>query len=285
MLKKFKKNYNLKKNNTYQINSKCKYFIVIDNITSLKETILFLNKNKIKYFIIGNGSNIILPSFYDGAVIKLNLNQIKYNNNNIVEVESSYMLNKLAYETALKGLKGLEWASGIPGTIGGSTINNAGCYGSEMFDNIIKIEVLKDNKIITLNKKDISYFYRHTSLKNDNIIILKVYFKLVKDNKAQLLSLINERMKKRIIAQPLEYPSAGSVFRNPEGDSAGRLIDEAGLKGKMIGGAKISERHANFIINHNDASSEDIINLINLIIDTIYSKYKINLILEQEIIN
>ncbi|MDD4407074.1 MAG: UDP-N-acetylmuramate dehydrogenase [Bacilli bacterium] len=285
-MKKFgslKENYNLKDYNTYKIDSICKYFIVVNDIVKLRKLIKYLKDNKIKYFIIGNGSNVILPPYYDGIVIKLNFKKVKYYDN-IVEVESSYMLNKLSYETALKGLKGLEWASGIPGTIGGSTINNSGCYGSELFDNIIKVDILNDNQIITLNKKDINYSYRYTSLKDNNIIIIKVYFELEKNNKEELLSLIKERNEKRINTQPLKYPSAGSVFQNPTGDYAGRLIEEAGLKGKIIGGAKISDKHANFIINYNKASSEDIIKLINLIKNIIYKKYNIKLILEQEII-
>ncbi|MDD2409511.1 MAG: FAD-binding protein, partial [Bacilli bacterium] len=189
-MKKFgslKENYNLKDYNTYKIDSICKYFIVVNDIVKLRKLIKYLKDNKIKYFIIGNGSNVILPPYYDGIVIKLNFKKVKYYDN-IVEVESSYMLNKLSYETALKGLKGLEWASGIPGTIGGSTINNSGCYGSELFDNIIKVDILNDNQIITLNKKDINYSYRYTSLKDNNIIIIKVYFELEKNNKEELLS-------------------------------------------------------------------------------------------------
>ncbi|MFA7120515.1 MAG: UDP-N-acetylmuramate dehydrogenase [Bacilli bacterium] len=286
MIKKFgslKENYNLKDYNTYKIDSICKYFIVVNDVEKLRKLIKYLKDNKIKYFVIGNGSNVILPPYYAGIVIKLDFKKVIYHET-IVEVESSYMLNKLAYETALIGLKGLEWASGIPGTIGGSTINNAGCYGSEIFDNIIKVDILSDSQFITLNKKDINYSYRYTSLKDNNIIIIKVYFELEKNNKEELLSLIKERNEKRINTQPLKYPSAGSVFQNPTGDYAGRLIEEAGLKGKIIGGAKISDKHANFIINYNKASSEDIIKLINLIKDTIYIKYNIKLILEQEIV-
>lgn len=286
MIKKFgslKENYNLKDYNTYKIDSICKYFIVVNDVEKLRKLIKYLKDNKIKYFVIGNGSNVILPPYYAGIVIKLDFKKVIYHET-IVEVESSYMLNKLAHETALKDLKGLEWASGIPGTIGGSTVNNAGCYGSEIFDSIIKVDILEDNKFKTLNKNDIKYSYRHTSLKNNNIIVLKVYFELKKTSKEDILSLIKERTEKRLNTQPLNYPSAGSVFQNPTGDYAGRLIEEAGLKGKIIGGAKISDKHANFIINYNNATSDDIIKLINLIKDTIYKKNKIKLKLEQEII-
>ena len=275
-----KKEFNLKNHNTYKIESICKYFIIVNNINNLKELIKYLQEKNIKYFIIGNGSNIILPMYYDGVVIKLDLNEINYNKD-ILEVGASLMLNKIALDSVSKGYKGLEWASGIPGTVGGSTVNNSGSFGSEIFDYIIKLDVLKDNKIITLNKEDINYSYRCTNLKK--YIILKVYFKLEKGNKEKLLSLIQERTEKRKASQP-NKPSAGSVFRNPEGDYAGRLIEESGLKGREIGGAKISNKHANFIVNNKNATSNDIITLINLIKVTIKEKYNIDLILEQEII-
>lgn len=275
-----KKEFNLKNHNTYKIESICKYFIIVNNINNLKELIKYLQEKNIKYFIIGNGSNIILPMYYDGVVIKLDLNEITYNKD-ILEVGASLMLNKIALDSVSKGYKGLEWASGIPGTVGGSTVNNSGSFGSEIFDYIIKLDVLKDNKIITLNKEDINYSYRCTNLKE--YIILKVYFKLEKGNREELLSLIKERTEKRKASQP-NKPSAGSVFRNPEGDYAGRLIEESGLKGREIGGAKISNKHANFIVNNKNATSNDIITLINLIKVTIKEKYNIDLILEQEII-
>lgn len=274
------KDANLKNYNTYKLDVKCKYLIEVDDYNSLKELINHLKEKEIKYFIIGNGSNLILPLYYDGVVIKLNLNDISIKDN-IVEVGSSYMMGKLAFDSVKHSLKGLEWASSLPATVGGAVINNAGCFGGETFDSLVKIDCLYNGEIITLNKKDIDYGYRYTNLKD--YIILKAYFKLEKGNKEELIKTIKEINDKRKKSQAIIYPSAGSVFKNPEGDYAGRLIQECGLKEKKIGGAMVSSEHANFIINYNNASTDDIINLINLIKEEVLKKFNIELVLEQEI--
>lgn len=274
------KDANLKNYNTYKLDVKCKYLIEVDDYNSLKELINHLKEKEIKYFIIGNGSNLILPLYYDGVVIKLKLSDISIKDN-IVEVGSSYMMGKLAFDSVKHSLKGLEWASSLPATVGGAVINNAGCFGGETFDSLVKIDCLYNGEIITLNKKDIDYGYRYTNLKD--YIILKAYFKLEKGNKEELIKTIKEINDKRKKSQAIIYPSAGSVFKNPEGDYAGRLIQECGLKEKKIGGAMVSSEHANFIINYNNASTDDIINLINLIKEEVLKKFNIDLVLEQEI--
>lgn len=277
-------NASLKNYNTHKIEAKCKYFIIINNQNKLRDLIKYLNQNNIKYFILGNGSNIILPDYYDGVVIKLELNDLIIEDN-IITVGASHMLNKLASITVNKSLAGLEWAAGVPGTVGGGIIGNASCYDGSLMPLIIKLDVLDKGIFKTITTSDFKYSYRYTSLKEDKIIILKAYFKLEKGNKEELLEIIKDRTKKRIMSQPLEYPSAGSVFKNPEGNSAGKLIEDAGLKGYKIGGAEISDKHANFIINKDSATSDDIKNLIKYIQNKVLEKYGINLILEQEIIN
>ena len=277
-------NYDLYNNNTYKLHSICDYFIIVDDVIKLTNLVLYLNQNNIKFMVIGNGSNIILPNKYNGVVIKLELNEIEYLNNKIT-VGSSYMLNKLAIESVNKDLKGLEWACGIPGTIGASIVSNAGAYQDEICNYIDEIEVLENNKIKLIKKNDIFFEYRFSSLKKRNLIVLKATFILKKGNKEESLSIINDRTKRRLASQPLEYPSAGSVFRNPKDNFAGKLIEDLGLKGKKIGGAEISEKHANFIINKNNATSEDIRNLIKLVHKEVYDKYNIDLVLEQEIID
>ena len=195
------------------------------------------------------------------------------------------MINKLALEISKLGYKGLEWASGIPGTIGGCIYNNAGCYGSEISDNLISVTILNDNRVYDLTKDELHFSYRNSLLKGSNkFIILKAKFQLEKGDSKELLELIKERTIKRKESQPLEYPSCGSVFRNPEGNIAGKLIDESNLKGKTVGGATISEKHANFIINKDNATPKDIISLIDIVKKTIKKNYNIDLVLEQEII-
>ena len=196
------------------------------------------------------------------------------------------MVNKLALMTVNYGFKGLEWASGIPGTIGATIVNNATAYKGDIMSLIVKLDILDNGEFKTITTKDFDYAYRYTSLRKNKVIIIKAYLVLELGNKDELLNTVNVAAKKRKGSQPLEFPSAGSVFRNPENsDPAGKLIEDAGLKGFSIGGAEISVKHANFIINKNNATSDDVKNLISEVQKQILNKYKIDLILEQEIIN
>ncbi len=210
-----------------------------------------------------------------------NFNKIKIDND-ICEADAGVSLPLLSNELLKLEYTNFAWASSIPGNIGGSVKGNAGCFGSEIFDDLISVNVLKDDNIITLNKDDIKYKYRETNL--NDYVILSAKFNLTKDD----LEETNFNLKKwkifRNENQPYDQKSGGSTFRNPEGYSAGKLIDDLGLKGYSIGGAKVSEKHANFIINYNNASSSDIINLINYIKEKVKEKYDIELILENKII-
>lgn len=277
-------NVSLKKMNTYKIESEAKYLIMVSSVQGLIAILKELKKEKIKYFIIGAGSNLILDDYFDGAIIKLELDSIT-NNDTYVTVEAGAMMGSLTKYTVDKSLTGLEWAINIPGTVGGSIGNNAGAYNSEIFDNLVSIKVLnKDLEIKEINKDDIKYEYRHTNIKDLGYIVLEANFKLEIGNKEDSLKLIKDRCERRIASQPLDMPSAGSVFRNPIGDHAGRLIEEAGLKGKKIGGAEISEKHANFIVNTGNATSNDIKSLIKLVHSEIKDKYDVDLKVEQEIL-
>lgn len=283
-------NVSLKKYNTYRIGGLVKYLIIPNDIKSLQSLINFLNNNSIKYMILGNGSNVIFSDkLYDGVIIKLSkLNSITIEQNNI-KAEAGVMLPKLVQTMIENNLTGLEWAAGIPGTVGGSIVGNAGAYKSEISEFLINIEVMdKQGNIQVLKKEKIEFKYRHSSLKDElkDLIILSATFGLIVGNKEESLKVIEERRIRRIESQPLEYPSAGSVFRNPENDYAGRIIEsDVNLKGKTIGGAKVSEKHANFIINFNNASSQDVKDLIDLIHSTVLEHNGIDLIVEQEFIN
>ena len=277
-------NYDLYDNNTYKVHSICDAFIIIDDVIKLTNLIALLDKKNLKYFIIGNGSNIILPSNIKAIVIKLAFNNIEYDNNKVI-VGASCLLNKLAFDTVGHNLTGLEWASGIPGSVGASIVGNAGAYLDEISNYLDEIEVLENNKIKIIKRSDIFFEYRSSSLKKRNLIIIKATFCLKKGNKEESLKIIKDRAIRRMDSQPLEYPSAGSVFRNPEGNYAGKLIEDLNLKGKNINGAEVSTKHANFIINKGNATGEDIIKLINLVHNEVLKKYNIDLVLEQEIIN
>ena len=280
----------VKNYNTYRIGGTVKYFIHPNSVNDLIEIIKLLKDNNIKFFIIGNGSNVVLnDEYYDGAVIKLDkLNGIQIHKDmNMVYAEAGVMLPVLVNETVNEELTGLEFAGGIPGTVGGSIYGNAGAYNACILDYVSSVTVLtEDYDIKVMQHEDIKYSYRTSSFKEEKkYIILAAKFYLKDGDKENSIEMLEKRKQKRIESQPLEYPSAGSVFRNPEGDFAGRLIEACGLKGYKIGGAEVSEKHANFIINKDNATSKDIHDLIKYVHDTVLDKTKVDLIIEQEFIN
>lgn len=283
---KISENASLKNLNTYKLESHAKYLIRVETLEGLIDLLKYLKESNINYFILGAGSNIIIDEYFDGAVIKLDgLRKIEVKDN-IITSEAGAMMGALSCASMDHNLTGLEWAINIPGTVGGSIVGNAGAYKSEMFDSLVKIKVLDENlEIKELKKEDIKHTYRHTDLKGKNWIVLEATFKLEKGNKEESLELVKDRQERRNKTQPLDMPSAGSVFRNPEGDHAGRLIEEAGLKGYQIGGASVSTKHANFIVNTGNATSNDIKNLIELVHSQVKEKFNVDLVLEQEIID
>ncbi len=270
---------------TYKLSGTIKKVIYPNNVKDLTKLLSYLKQNNIKHKVIGNGSNLIFKDNYDGVIIKLDrLNKVLINGN-VIEVDAGYSLSKLALKTAKLGLSGLEFASGIPGTIGGAIYMNAGAYKKCMRDIVESVTVLNENgELVTLKNKDLKFEYRQSILKNSNLICLKATLKLAYGNKEEILKKIKDHQYKRLSSQPLEYPSAGSVFRNPEAMFAGKLIEDLNLKGTQIGDAAISEKHANFIINKGNATGKDVIELINLIKDKVKKEYNIELICEQEII-
>ena len=280
----------LKKYNTYRVEGTTRYLISPNSITDLSNVLKVLRENNVKFIILGNGSNIVLnDKEYDGAMIKLDkLNGIDVNPDmQMAYAEAGAMLPKLAQESINKGLTGLEFAISIPGTIGGCIYGNAGAYNACILDYVESVTVLDENyDVRVIEHEDITYSYRYSMFKEQkNLIILGAKFFLKEGDKENSLAIIEDRRQRRVATQPLEYPSAGSVFRNPEGDFAGRLIESCNLKGYKIGGAEVSEKHANFIINSNNAKGEDIYKLIKYVHDTVLEKTNVDLIIEQEFID
>lgn len=282
---KYEENIDLKKYNTYHIGGIAKYLYKPNNIIELKELLEKLHKDNTKYYILGGGSNVILPDEdFDGAIIKLDkLNEFKIDGN-FVYAGSGSSLNEFIKKTLDNGYVNFDNLYGIPGSIGGAIIGNAGANNKCIFDELISVLVLDNGYTKLISKENIKYEYRNTSLKNSNKIIIGAVFKLEKGNVKESWDNIKINLEKRRKSQPLEYPSAGSVFKNPDKTSAGKLIDECGLKGTKKGGAKISDKHANFIINENNAKSSDIIYLIDLIKKEIKKEKNIDLELEQIIV-
>lgn len=280
------KDISLKKYNTYRLDVKCGYLIYPGTVEELTNLLKYLKENNINYFILGGGSNIILAKPYFDVVIKLDkLNNIKIKEN-IVTAEAGVSLIYLANLCMNNNLNGLAFAGGIPGMVGASTAMNAGAYKEDMASIVKEVKVVTPElEVITLTNKDLNYSYRNSFLKeHKDYICTEVTLEMSYLDKDKIKETMTSRKKRRIDTQPLDKPSAGSVFRNPEGLSAGKLIEDAGLKGYKIGGAEISTKHANFIVNTGDTTYEDILELIDYTKKKIKEIYNIDLILEQEII-
>lgn len=280
------KNVSLKKYNTYKIDVSCDYLVYPKSIQELQELLKYLKENNIHYLILGNGSNVILARPNFDVVIKLDrINNIEIKDN-IVIAGAGVSLIKLANICMEKGLNGLAFAGGIPGLLGASTAMNAGAYKEDMASIVKEIKVLTPNlEIKTMKNSELEYTYRDSFLKrNKDFICVEVTLSLEHEDKEIIKHRMLDRRDRRISSQPVNMPSAGSVFRNPEGLSAGKLIEDLGLKGYTIGGAQVSEKHANFIVNTSNATYDDIISLIEYIKKKVKEKYNIELILEQEIV-
>lgn len=286
---KVEENVSLKKYTTYRAGGTARCVVYPKNTNKLIELLTLLKSNNIKHKILGNGSNLLFSDKpYEGILIKLSeFNEIKFLAKNKIRVGAGFPLVKLSMMAAKKGLTGLEFASGIPGTVGGAVYMNAGAYKSDMGYVVETVKVLTpDLKVLTLVNKEMNFHYRTSFLqKHPNYICLETTIELKKGKRSAIEEVIRERKQRRLDSQPLEYPSAGSVFRNPDDKAAWQLIDGVGLKGKIQGGAMISDKHANFVINYKNAKSEDIKYLIDLAHDEVLKEYGIDLKIEQEFVN
>ncbi len=281
-------NASLKDYTTYKIGGKAAVIIYPKNIDCLILLIKKLKINKVKFMVLGNGSNVLFSDrTYDGVIIKLDeFDKIEFIDNKVI-AGSGASLMKVAYQSVRRGLTGLEFATGIPGSIGGAIYMNAGAYKSDMGYVVSKIKVLTPKMtVITMVNRELNFHYRTSFLKDHkDYICLEATLQLKKGNKEEMEQIVLDRKKRRLESQPLEYPSAGSVFRNPPDMFCGKLIEDLGYKGLIKGGAKISEKHANFIVNFNHAKAKDVKELIDFIKQVVKEKYNVDLVVEQELIN
>ena len=276
----------LKKYNTYRINSKVKYLVFPKSTEELINLIKEAKNNNIDFTIIGGGSNVIFAKeYYDRLFINLSkLDKLEIIDNTVI-ASAGVPTIKVANYAIDHSKDGLVFATGVPGTIGGAAVVNAGCYGSSMSEVVKEVTILtEDLNVKTLTNADMHYEYRNSILKNTKNIVLEVVINLTDGNKEEMILLRDERREKRLSSQPLDKPSAGSAFRNPEGLYAGKLIEDAGLKGYKVNDAEISLKHANFIINNGNATGKDIIDLINIIQTKVKESAGVDLHLEQLII-
>jgi UDP-N-acetylmuramate dehydrogenase len=278
----------LSKYTTYRVGGNASLIVYPEDATKLIKLIEILRNNNVKYKILGNGSNVIFSDeVYNGVIIKLDSFNSLTIDDTVVRVGAGYNLMKLAMKISKMGLTGLEFATGIPGSVGGAVYMNAGAYKSDMGYIVSCIKVITpDLKIAQLYNKDLNFHYRESFLQhNKDYICIEACFVLKRGDSKDIIALIEDRRQKRLMTQPLEYPSAGSVFRNPANDFAGRLIEEVGLKGHAMGGALVSPKHANFIVNFDHATSKDIRNLIMFVKKTVKEQCGVDLLVEQEFVN
>ena len=275
-------NESLKKHTTYGIGGPADLMIFPKSKQDLIKVIEIINENKIQLTILGSGSNVLVSdNGIRGAVISLknSLKKIEVDDN-ILYAECGTMLGKIVKHAVKNNLIGLENLNGVPGTLGGALIMNAGAWGGEISENLIHVEVINSkSEIQKIQKKDLNFSYRQSSFNKDDIL-LSAKFNLKKADKDIIKENFIEAQSGRKKSQPLNKRSAGSLFKNPKNNSAGKLLDEAGLKGFSIGDAKISEKHANFFINDGDASSRDMLMLIKKAHKEVKDKFNVNLALE-----
>lgn len=272
------------KHTSFKIGGPADLFIKVDNIEELKETLDLSKQNQIPLTIIGNGSNLLVTDKgIRGITVKLNLKDIEIKNENnkqIIKVEAGVPVGLLAQKLLKEEITGFEELSGIPGTIGGAVIMNAGAHGKELKDILKKVTAMDYNgNIHEFTNEECLFSYRNSRFQKEKYIILQATLELEKGNSTEIKEKMDEYMQFRKEKQPIEYPNAGSTFKRGEDFVTAKLIDEAGLKGYKVGGAQVSEKHAGFIVNVDNATAKDVIELTDYIKEKIEEKFgkKINL--------
>lgn len=284
------RNEPMKKHTTFKIGGEAEFFIKAKNIEQIRDILEIAKKNDIPLTIVGNGSNLLVKDKgIKGIVLKVDNSNIEINDVDsgcLVTVGAGVALGMLAQVLLKNSISGFEFASGIPGTIGGAIRMNAGAYGSEFKDIVIETTCINlDGEVIKLNNKEHEFEYRNSIFKTGKYIILesKLLLKRVEDS-----TIIKDKMeefkKSRLENQPLEYPSAGSTFKRGEDFITAKLIDECGLKGYQIGGAQISTKHAGFVVNAGEATAEDVLKLVDVVKKNVLEKFDKEIELEIEVI-
>lgn len=270
----------MKNHTSFKLGGPADIFIEPDDISELVETIKNLRENSTPYYIIGNGSNILVSDKgLRGAVVKIGekFGSVDINDNSII-AECGILLSSLSKMAAKSGLTGMEFASGIPGALGGAVTMNAGAYGGEMKDIIEWVEVLDmDLKLKKLQNAEMRFGYRKSIIEPGKHIVIRCCIRLKKGNPEEINRIMAELTEKRKSKQPIHLPSAGSTFKRPEGHFAGKLIEDAGLRGFSLGGAQVSDLHCGFVVNNGDATAQDVYDLIKHVQKAVYEKFNVKL--------
>lgn len=270
----------MSRHTTFRIGGKVDAFVSAKSKDEIINVVKFCNDNNIPYMIMGNGSNMLVSDKgIRGVVISIGKGMSECRiDGELVYADAGIMMSVLAKKILEANLSGFEFASGIPGTLGGGIYMNAGAYGGEMKDIVRDVTfITPDGEIKTENGENLDFGYRHSIFEEGGYIILSCTLKLKKGNHDEIKALMADYNKRRSDKQPLTQPSAGSTFKRPEGYFAGKLIQDAGLMGYSIGGAMVSDKHAGFVVNKGTATAEDVLNLIEYIQKTVYEKFGVKL--------
>ena len=273
----------MKNHTTFKIGGPAQYYVTPESVTQIQEVVSLCRDMNISLHVIGNGSNILVgDDGVDGVVLALFNTFSDYEiKDNVITAQAGMSLIKLAVIALREGLTGLEFASGIPGSVGGAVYMNAGAYDGQMKDVVTSVTVLDEaGNIRILGRDELDMGYRTSAVAKHNMIVLQVIIELKAGNKEQIKDRMNQLSELRKQKQPLEYPSAGSTFKRPEGYFAGKLIADAGLKGYSIGGAAVSEKHAGFVVNMGGATAKDVVELTDYIKKRIIEQFGVTLELE-----
>lgn len=282
------KNVSMKEYTSFRAGGDAALFLSPENREQLEGVLRLLAKEGLDYFVIGNGSNILVKDEgYNGAIVHIGPDMAKVSvDGTCITAEAGALLSVTSKTAASHGLSGLEFAAGIPGSIGGGVFMNAGAYGGEMSRVVDRVTALSidGKKEYNLSCAEMEFGYRKSKIEETGGVIVEVRLVLEKANKEKIQSKMKELAAKRCEKQPLNLPSAGSFFKRPPGHYAGRLIEDAGLKGLAVGGARISPLHAGFVVNEGNATAMDIINLMEIVRNTVYDRFSVRLEPEVRII-
>ena len=285
----------MSKYTSFRCGGHAKRLVICDSVSELEQVMNEIAESKEEYLFLGNGSNtLFLDGIYDGTVVTIGkgfdeIEVIDDGDEVRLKCMAAALLSKIAKKALEESLSGFEFASGIPGSIGGAVFMNAGAYGGEMIDVLESVELLSPNadgkwELKTVPADNLELSYRHSRLQETKEIVVSATLRLPRGNKAEIEDKLAELTKKRTSKQPLEFPSAGSFFKRPEGYFAAKLIEDAGLKGLSVGGAQVSSKHCGFVINTGNATTDDIVDLMHLVQNTVFDKFGVRLEPEVRII-
>ena len=270
----------MKKHTTFRVGGNADYFVMPKTIQEVKAVVDLCRHMDMPYYVVGNGSNLLVSdNGYRGVIVQIykEMNAITVEED-CVHAQAGALLSKVGSVALEAELSGFEFAAGIPGTVGGAVVMNAGAYGGEMKDILANAIVLtEDGEVLTLKNDELELGYRTSIIAKKNYIVLEVVYKLLKGDKEEIRAKMDELKVQRVTKQPLEYPSAGSTFKRPEGYFAGKLIQDAGLRGFQVGGAQVSEKHCGFVINKEEATAADIVELMKQVADKVYQEFDVTL--------